>query len=57
MADDFEDVNFAHDPSDVGLVLDLVLLEDLDGDFLLGELVSAFSHLAKRTRSDRFTCW
>ena len=36
-----EDVNLPHDSGHIRLVLDLLLLKDLDGDFLLGEYVSA----------------
>ena len=52
MADEFEDVDLSHDPCDVRLVLDLLLLEYLDGDLLLRQLMDALPHLSKGTGAD-----
>ena len=55
VADDLQNVDLSHDPRDVGLVLDLVLLEDLDRDLLLGQLVNALAHLAEGAGPERLT--
>ena len=53
---DFQNVDFSHDARDIRLVLNLVLLEDLDGDLLLRQLVDPLSHLPERARADRLPC-
>ena len=40
-------MDLSHDSRNVGLILDLVLLEDLDRDLLLRQLVNTFAHLAE----------
>jgi hypothetical protein len=37
VTNDLQDVDLSHDSRDVRLVVDLVLLEDFDCDFLLSE--------------------
>ena len=42
-----EDGDFSVDSFDIGLVFDLVLLQDLDGNFIAGDDVSALLDLAE----------
>ena len=48
VADELEDVDFTGDSFDVGHIDDLLLFEDLDGDFLTRDDVDAHLDLAKR---------
>jgi hypothetical protein len=47
MPDSFHDLNFSQDPFLVILVLDCVLVDDLDGDFLAGGYVDSLLDLAE----------
>jgi hypothetical protein len=53
VADQFEDVQFARDAFDVGDVLDLVLLEDLDRHRLARVPVDRLLHLPESALPDR----
>lgn len=47
VSDDLENMNFPSDAVDVRLVLDLVFLEDFDGDLFVGDQVSSETDFAK----------
>ena len=55
MPHNFQNVDLSHNSSNVGLILDLVLLEDLDRDLLLRQLVNTFAHLAEGAGPERLT--
>lgn len=52
VSNDLENVDLPGNSLDVRLVLDLVLLEDLDGDLLASYQMSAQSHLTERALSE-----
>ena len=52
MAHQLEDVDLSHNSRNVSLILDLLLLENLDGDLLLRQLVDALPHLSEGARAD-----
>ena len=52
MSNYLKNVNLSHDPRDVRLVLDHVLLKDLDCHLLLSQLMDALSHFSKCSLSD-----
>ena len=56
VSNDLEDVDLPGDPLDVRLVLDLVLLEDLDGDLLARYQMRAQAHFAERALSEGTAC-
>lgn len=55
MPHDFEDLNLAHHPCNVRLVLDLILFKDFYGNFFIGQHVGAQPHFAKSTLPNRFS--
>ena len=55
MSHDFKYVNLPGDTLHIGLVFDLVLLKDFDGDFLPSENVRAEADLAKSALPQRPT--
>lgn len=57
VADQFEDVQLARDAFDVGDVLDLVLLQDLNGHWLAGLAVHCLLHLPEGALADRLSDW
>ena len=54
MSHDLQNVDFSHDTSYIGLVLDFVFLKDFDGNFFLCKLMNALTHLAKSAWADCF---
>ena len=55
MSDYFQNVDLSHHSCNISLVLNLVLFEDLDGYFLLRQLMNTFSDFTKRSRSNSFS--
>ena len=47
MAYSFHNLHFPQDPLLIVLILDRVLVDDLDGNFLIGECMDSLLHFAK----------
>lgn len=52
---DLQNLDFAHDPCDVCLLLDLIFFQNFDCDLLLGQDMRSESHLAERALSNCLT--
>lgn len=57
MSNDLQDMNLSSYTFDIRLVLDFVLLEDFDGDFLAGYQVRAKSDFTEGALSERTACY